>query len=90
MVLVDKKTLIHWMLLDSLAKESYYREKIQIFKNKYKTYFPAFQNRVESAEKESFEEWDDYIEWDAYEGFLSRLKERIHDIRNGNIQLAGI
>jgi uncharacterized protein YrzB (UPF0473 family) len=89
MVLVDKQTLIHWMLLDSLAKESNYREKISIFENKYKSDFSAFQNRIETAEQESFEEWDDYIEWDAYEGFLSRIKERVHDIRNGNIQMVG-
>ena len=89
MVLVDKQTLIHWMLLDSLSKESHYREKFSIFKNKYKTDFLTFQSRVENAEKESFEEWDDYIEWDAYEGFLSRIKERVSDIRNGNIQLVG-
>ncbi|HMW06625.1 MAG TPA: hypothetical protein PK079_06285 [Leptospiraceae bacterium] len=89
MVVVNKQTLIHWMLLDSLAKENYYREKIQIFQKKYNVTFEAFENKIETAEKESFEEWDDFIEWEAYEGFLSRLKERIHDIRNGNIQLAG-
>ncbi len=89
MVVVNKQTLIHWMLLDSLAKENYYREKIQFFENKYKTKFEAFENKIDTAEKESFEEWDDFIEWEAYEGFLSRLKERINDIRNGNIQLVG-
>lgn len=89
MVLVDKQTLIHWMLLDSLSKENYFREKISIFKNKYNTDFISFQNKMENSEKESFEEWDDYIEWDAYEGFLKNIKERVHDIRNGNIQMVG-
>ena len=89
MVLVDKQTLIHWMLLDSLSKENYFREKISNFKNKYNTDFISFQNKMENSEKESFEEWDDYIEWDAYEGFLKNIKERVHDIRNGNIQMVG-
>ncbi len=83
MVIVDKQTLIHWMLLDSLSKESHYLEKISIFKNKYKTDFITFKNRIETSEKESFEEWD------AYEGFLAGIQERVNDIRNGNIQLAG-
>jgi hypothetical protein len=26
----------------------------------------------------------DYIEWEAYNGFLKRLREKLHDIRNGN------
>ncbi len=89
MVIVDKQTLIHWMLLDSFSKESHYREKIRMFEKKYKIQFEEFEKRIESSAKESFEEWDDYIDWKAYKNFLSRLEDRIHDIRNGNIQLAG-
>jgi hypothetical protein len=43
-------------------------------KTNTKTDFLTFQSRVENAEKESFEEWDDYIEWDAYEGFFKSYK----------------
>lgn len=28
--------------------------------------FEDFRSKVEAAEKEDFEKWDDYIEWKAY------------------------
>lgn len=40
MVLIDKQTLIYWMLLDSLSKETHYIEKIKIFENKIEIYLP--------------------------------------------------
>ncbi|MCD4744958.1 MAG: hypothetical protein K8R58_01515 [Bacteroidales bacterium] len=39
-------------------------------------------------QKENFNEWDDYIEWKAYNDFYSQITKMINDIKSGNFQIA--
>ena len=61
-------------------------EIISLFKKKYKENFKEFEKNAKSG-KESFEIWDDYIEWKAYEKTLKKLKKDEKDLESGNIRL---
>ena len=39
---------------------------MQGFEKKYRITFEDFEKQIESAVKEDFEKWDDYIEWKAF------------------------
>ncbi|GAB3780011.1 hypothetical protein GCM10028818_31460 [Spirosoma horti] len=58
-----------------------------MFERKYGMPLELFEKRFETAEKEVYEEWDDYIDWKAAHEFLLRLNVKIQDIKNGNIEL---
>jgi hypothetical protein len=51
---------------------------------KYGKPFAAFKTQVEKSEKEEFQEWDDLIEWEAYELAYKDCKKntRICEISN--------
>ena len=49
------------------------KDKIRAFERKYQINFSQFKDLVENAEEENFEMWDDFIEWEATEGFLGDL-----------------
>ena len=89
MVQVTKQAVQQWMMFEYLAKKHRYQSNINTFERKYNMSFNAFEQHVETAEKEVFEEWDDYIEWKADTEFLKIVKQKIQDIQNGNIEYIG-
>jgi hypothetical protein len=50
------------------------KEKIALFEKKYGKTFEEFEREV--FEKESFEKWDDYMEWKAYLKTLEDLQRK--------------
>ena len=50
----------------ALLKMEFYRSKATPFERKYGLSFSEFQKKVHAASEESFEEWDDLMEWEAY------------------------
>ena len=56
-------TIIHDL---SLSKIKEYKSAMQEFETKYDITFENFEQQLNSAEKEDFTKWDDYIEWKAY------------------------
>ncbi|MEM2135735.1 MAG: hypothetical protein QXG44_12845 [Candidatus Jordarchaeaceae archaeon] len=60
------------------------RERIKFFERKYGCSFEDFERSIGEGE-ESFEKWDDYIEWKAYSESLRDLTaklEKIEDSKN--------
>ncbi|WP_031526594.1 hypothetical protein [Dyadobacter crusticola] len=89
MLTLSKKQIGNWVLLDYLSQKQVYAEKISLLEKKYNADLLAFEQQVENAETESFEAWDDLIEWKAYQQLLTDVTTKITDIRNGDFQMAG-
>ena len=69
----DEKEALKNLVLDQAgAKIRYFDSKILEMRSKYKMSFQDFQLRIEARKgDEVFEEWDDFIIWDAYESAKS-------------------
>lgn len=89
MVQVTKQTVQQWIMIDYLAKKHRYQANVAMFERKYNMSLNEFEKHFETAEKEVFEEWDDYIEWKADHEFLQTVNKKIDDIRSGNIEYIG-
>ena len=76
------------MLLSHLAEKKQLHEKIQLFEKKYRLQFKEFEKRVNASEIENFQEWDDLIEWQAYNDNFIHISQKIDDIRSGNFKVA--
>jgi len=62
----EKSALINIVHDMSLSKMKEYESLMHGFEKKYGLIFDDFERQIESAVKEDFEKWDDYIEWKAY------------------------
>ncbi len=85
---ITKQQVSHWVLLDYQAQRQMLETKINFYKKKYNLDFQSFEDQLKRASTENFEAWDDSIEWQAYEQFLSELLLKIEDIRHGDFQVA--
>ena len=85
---LSKQQASNWILLDYNAQKQVFQEKIHFLERKYATDFISFEKQIERATTESFEAWDDYIEWKAYQQFLSELLIKIEEIKHGDFQMA--
>ena len=61
-----KKEFVHFLLNEALMKVEYYRSLMKPFERKYAKTYSDFKKHIELSQQESFEEWDDLIEWEAY------------------------
>lgn len=57
------------------------REHIKLFEQKYGCSFQDFEKRLQQ-EAENFAQWDDYIEWKAYQKNFEGLKKKIDEIEH--------
>jgi len=64
------------MRLKLLAQQREIAEQIAAFEKKYRCTFAEFEKQV-NAESESFDHWDDYLEWKAAVKVQSELAMRI-------------
>jgi len=88
MLVIDKQRVADWMLLSYHAEQRQLHDRIVIYENKYSQSFKEFEKNIKQKENESFDEWDDYIEWKAYNDFYSQITKMINDIKSGNFQVA--
>ena len=84
----NKSDIAHTMLLQCLSELSSVNDKLQNFTKKYSSTFNEFEKKLKKNKKESFSEWDDYLEWKSYENVLSDLSKKIKDIKGGNFKVA--
>jgi hypothetical protein len=61
----EKSALINIVHDLSVSKMTEYASSLHTFETKYGLIFEDFEKRITSAQKEDFEQWDDYIEWKA-------------------------
>jgi len=67
--------------LKFLSEITLTKEKLNLFENKYDCTLEVFRTRIEKSE-EKFEEWDDYIERNAYSERLNDLKKKLNELDN--------
>lgn len=87
MVTISKNNISEWLLLDTYSEMHIAKDKLNYYQKKYGTSFSGFEKKI-NAEKESFEHYDDYIEWKAYNHLLQSIEKKMHDIRNGNVKIS--
>lgn len=83
----SKSEIKPFLSLDILAELHKTKAKIALFNKKYKKSFHAFNDDIKSG-KENFEQYDDYIEWKAYEKKLESLTNDYQDLQNEHFKVA--
>ena len=68
----NKKNIGDLLLLDVLSDMHCFKRKLAYFTSKYNTNIDQFEIQVNS-EQESFEHYDDLIEWKAYQSACNAL-----------------
>lgn len=88
MTIIDKEKIKDLYLTDIIFEVHQLEDKINLFKDKYKTEFAEFENEIKSRKEENFARWDDYMEWKSLEVSLKEMLDKKTDIENGNIKVA--
>ena len=82
-----KEKFLRTLMGEALMKVEYYRSLMKPFERKYSTSFKDFKKKVESSKEESFQAWDDLIEWEAYHRAheeWTRKYEELKDVWSNN------
>lgn len=77
-----KNEIISLLLDKAFNKSEYYLTCCREMEQKYGKPFIDFKRQVEESKEEVFEEWDDLIEWEAYELAYENWKERYEELKN--------
>ena len=77
-----KNEIISLLLDKAFNKSEYYLTRCQEMEQKYGKPFFDFKGQVEKSKDEIFEEWDDLIEWEAYELAYKNWKEKYEELKN--------
>lgn len=73
--------------MDLLADLHRVQRKLDHLSRKYGCGLEQFEARV-NAEDESFDQYDDLIEWKAYAATKADLEARIEELKHGRFQVA--
>jgi molecular chaperone DnaK (HSP70) len=77
------KNEIAFLMLDKIFnKKEYYLSFCKEMEQKYGKSFKDFKKQVEESKEEVFEEWDDLIEWEAYELAYKDWQEKYEELKN--------
>lgn len=87
MTVFDKQRVGDLLLLDVLADLHRVKRKLAYFTGKYGMDFERFEKQV-GTENESFEHYDDLIEWKGFQAVYRELMERIEELKHGRFQVA--
>ena len=80
-VVITRDEIIMYEKLKIISEIAPIRERIAEFERKYGMSLEEFEETLKESE-ESFEAWDDYIEWKAYVRKLRDLQEKLREIEN--------
>ncbi|HBX52247.1 MAG TPA: hypothetical protein DEH02_14380 [Bacteroidales bacterium] len=58
------------------------KEKLKLFRIRYRISFKEFEKKINSSKKEIFSEWDDYMEWKACINMKKKYEAEKKDIGN--------
>ena len=79
---LQKNEIISLLLDKAFNKTEYYLTRCQEMEQKYEISFNDFKKKVEKSKKEVFEEWDDLMEWEAYELAHKEWKVKYEELKN--------
>jgi len=77
-----KNEIISLLLDKAFNKSEYYLTCCQEMEQKYGKPFTDFKRQVDESKEEIFEEWDDLIEWEAYELAYKDWNEKYEELKN--------
>ena len=77
-----REKFLHFLMTEAQMKSEYYRSLMKPFERKYYSSFPDFKKQVESSDHESFEAWDDLIEWEAYYRIHKEWAKKYEELKN--------
>jgi len=75
---INKNEVASSLLLENLSELNAVKDKLTNFAKKYSTTFGSFEKKIKSKKKENFKEWDDYMEWKAFENIKKELSEKMN------------
>lgn len=78
---LKENDLIALLLSHTTTKYEYFASRARMYSEKYGADYKSFKKRIEKSKKESFDEWDDLIEWGAYETAAEEWKERSEELK---------
>lgn len=88
MITIKKQRVANWVMAEYLAASYTVNEKMRLFERKYGQSWAEFSRKVETADAEDFDHWDDYIEWKAYVKMAEELTFKIGEVKHGNFEVA--
>ena len=90
MIEINKKEIKNLYKIDLLAELHITKTRLSFFQKKYNCSLEEFEKKInENTDKENFENWDDLMEWKAYEKSSQEIKEKLEEINNENYTLTG-
>ena len=79
---VTKEEIVNYEKLKIISEMASIKSRIRQFETKYKCAFETFEKKVNTANEEKFEEWDEYIEWKGYFEALKDLELKLKEIEH--------
>jgi|GEM_PF-492729 len=80
-----KNEIVSLLLDKAFNKTEYYLTQSREMQQKYGMDFSDFKKKVEKNKEEVFEEWDDLMEWEAYELAYKEWKTKYEELKNGDL-----
>jgi len=88
MLIIGKSEVANWLLLSYKSEQKKVHDKLELFEKKHQQNLSDFELSIKNSEHETFDKWDDYIEWKAYQKSLIDLNNNIREIENGHFEVA--
>jgi hypothetical protein len=77
-----KNEIVSLLLDKAFNKTEYYLTLSREMQQRYGMDFNHFKKKVEENKEEVFEEWDDLMEWEAYELAYKEWKTKYEELKN--------
>lgn len=61
-------------------KLAYYESHCRMFEHKYGQTFDSFESTIRSAKKESFQKWEDFMDWETAHSACLEMKQRLQEL----------
>jgi len=78
---VSKEEVLDFLRLDIISEIRSVSFAIELFEKKYSKKFNEFEKDI-SGHEEKYEEWDDYVEWKAYQETYNDRVEKLKELDN--------
>lgn len=81
MTIIAKEDVVNKLNKIFLMYENHIiKEKLRLLKKKYSVSLDEFEKNISQKNSENFEEWDDYIEWKAYNKKDSEISNELIEV----------
>ncbi len=88
MVIINQESVKDMFIANLMYDLHRVKGKISLLQKKHSKSFKEFEKTIKENKQEDFEEWDDYMEWKAYEKVLKRLLNEKKDLEVGNYKMS--